>query len=53
MNYLIVPIDSAPFYTNWFTAENNFVDGMIVFNLLNGTHTKDGVMWPITQTDNL
>lgn len=53
MNYLIVPIDSHPTYTRNFDIENDFEDGMIVFDLNNGKHTKDGVTWVKTQIENL
>lgn len=53
MNFLIVPIDSHPTYTRNFNAADHFEDGMIVFNLNNGKHTKDGITWVRTQINNL
>lgn len=55
MNYLITTIDSEPFFTNWFDAENHFnADiGMIVYNLLSGKYTKDGINWNIIEEDHL
>ncbi len=53
MNYLVLPETLDPFYTNWFDAENNFVDGMVVFNLLNHTYTTDGINWYKVKQDHL
>lgn len=53
MNYLIVIKNSEPFYTNWFDAQNNFAEGMIVFNLLNHTYTTNGKEWHEIKEDNL
>ena len=44
MNYLIIH-DGVPFYTNWFDTDNNFVDGMVVINLIRGMYTKNGYHW--------
>jgi len=44
MQYLIVEHEKEPFFTNWFSVENNYVDGMIVFD----THIDkyyDGSEW--------
>lgn len=49
MNYLIYH-QGTPFYTNWFDAENNFIEGMVVFDLLKDLFTTNGTTWlPITQ----
>ena len=53
MNYLIVINSHEPFYTNWFDAENNWIEGMIVFNLLNHTWTSDGKTWHEIKQDHL
>ena len=45
MTDLVTHPDFTPFYTNWFDAENNFSDGMVVYNLLSGRFTKDGKTW--------
>lgn len=44
MNYLILHKGEA-FYTNWFDADNNYVDGMVVFNLLTDMYTINGFNW--------
>ena len=53
MNYLIILDDHKPFYTNWFDAENNFVDGMVVFNLLSDKYTTNGKDWYDIEQDHL
>ena len=45
MRYLIVPKDQPPFFTSWFDVENNYSEGMIVFDLDFQTYTSDGVFW--------
>lgn len=52
MNYLILHNNSA-FYTNWFDAENNYVEGMTVFNLISDKYTVDGKTWLKIEEDNL
>lgn len=52
MNYLIYH-DNTAFYTNWFDAENNYVAGMVVFNLLSGKFTEDGINWKDITQDHL
>ena len=52
MNYLIIGAGD-PFYTNWFDYENNYVPGMIIFNLLTAKHTEDGINWKDTTQDHL
>lgn len=52
MNYLILHNNEA-FYTNWFEAENNYVEGMVVFNLLSDKYTIDGINWIKIEEDSL
>ncbi len=52
MNYLILR-DGEAFYTNWFDYENNYNDGMVVFNLLTDTYTTDGINWKEIEQDHL
>ena len=52
MNYLIIH-NGEPFYTDWFMAENNFVQGMIVINLRQAEYTIDGTTWIQIKQDNL
>lgn len=52
MNYLILYNNSA-FYTNWFDAENNYLEGMTVFNLISDKYTVDGKTWLKISEDHL
>lgn len=45
MRYLVTHPDFIPFFTNWFDAENNFTDGMVVYNLVSRKFTIDGRAW--------
>lgn len=53
MKYLITHPDFLPFFTNWFDAENNFTEGMVVYNLMAGTFTTDGIIWVEIEEDSL
>lgn len=44
MRYIVLK-DHDIFYTDWFSAENNYVDGMTVIDLLQNLVTYDGKMW--------
>jgi len=53
MIYLILHEQSA-FYTNWYDRENNYIEGMVVFNLYTGLYTFDGGLnWIEIQEDSL
>ena len=39
--YLIIH-DGNPFYTNLYKYENNYVDGMVVIDILNHKYSSDG-----------
>lgn len=52
MNYLIL-INGDAFYTNWFDVENNYIDGMVVFNILSDSFTTDGQTWKEINEDSL
>jgi len=52
MNYLIIYMNRA-FYTNWFDAENNFMEGMIIVNQLTGKISFDGIEWNEITQDHL
>lgn len=55
MRYLIYFKDGLndPFYTEWYNYENNYIEGMIVFDLVNFIWTTDGKTWKETAIDNL
>ena len=52
MNYLIY-YQGESFYTNWFDSENNYITGMIVWNLLSHTVTYNGKDWFEIKQDHL
>ena len=46
MKYLVTFNDGKePFLTKWFDYENNFIEGMIIFDLNKGIYTIDGINW--------
>lgn len=47
--YLIIPVDSHPFFTDLFEYENYYQKGMIVFNMNTFELTKDGIQWEIIE----
>lgn len=53
MNYLVTIEGQSPFFTNWFTIENHYTEGMIVYDLINFTHCYDGKNWINVETDHL
>ena len=50
--YLIIPKKQPPFYTNYFSIENNFVDGMKVIDLHNDMFYIGGD-WKLIEYDTL
>jgi hypothetical protein len=53
MQYLITLEDTEPFLTKWFEAENNFIAGMTVYDLINHCYTADGIIWLKIELDHL
>ena len=53
MNYIIIPKDSEPFITDYYTDENCFIEGMTVINLNTGEYTQDGKEWKELEQDHL
>lgn len=53
MNYLIIGKDFEPFLTNWYGFENNYNEGMTIFNLLASTYSTDGFTWKEIEIDHL
>ena len=45
MRYLVQPQDEPPLFTEWFTVENCYAEGMIVYDLSNNLYTTDGKRW--------
>jgi hypothetical protein len=52
MTYLIIYKNTAS-YTNWYDYENNYIEGMIVVNLLSDKFTIDGINWNEVKQDHL
>ena len=52
MKYLII-FEGEVFYTKWFDAENNFVNGMTVIDLEMHIYTMNGEKWFDIQQDHL
>ena len=42
MKYLITSPEQEPFITNWYSFENNFIEGMIIYDLQNWTYSTNG-----------
>mgnify|MGYP003425763136 FL=1 len=55
MRYLITMTEEPPFFTNWFSYENNWADGtgMVVYDLFQSLYTTDGKTWEPVETDEL
>lgn len=53
MNYLIPQEGHEPFLTNWYDYENNYNEGMVIYNLLSGTYSTDGITFKEIQEDYL
>lgn len=52
MRYLIY-FDGNAFYTNWYDYENNYTDGLIVFDLETDKFTSNGKDWEEIEEDHL
>jgi hypothetical protein len=52
MTYLIY-YQGDSFYTNWFSIDNNYMAGMIVWNLIDHIVTYNGVDWVDIKQDHL
>jgi hypothetical protein len=53
MRYLVTQEGMPPMYTKWFHAENNFVNGMVVYDLREHLYTTDGHTWQDIRFDHL
>lgn len=55
MRYLITFNDDRvkPFFTDWFEPENNFVDGMTIFDMYAFKYSTDGNNWKEIMHDHL
>lgn len=55
MRYLVTHPGHEPFLTKWFDYENNWIDGMIVYDLSLPvpSYTIDGKIWLALTVDHL
>lgn len=53
MRYLITQPNQHPFLTDWYSFENNYVPGMIVYDLARFMYTPDGFNWISIKQDHL
>jgi len=53
MRYLITIPDLEPFLTNWYSFENNYVSGMVIYDLYNSTYSTDGETFTPLKEDSL
>lgn len=51
--YLIIINGSVPFLTHWYDFENNYEEGMTVYDFRKMMYTSDGVNWNQIQRDSL
>lgn len=52
MRYIIIN-NGLVSYTKWFEAENHFIDGMIIIDLVEDKFTTDGITWQNIEFDHL
>lgn len=52
MRYLILH-DGDAFYTECFSLKNNYLPGMVAFDLTRGVFTSDGKSWSEINIDHL
>ena len=53
MQYLIIPKEGQPFLTKWYDYNNNYTEGMMVYDLDNFCYTTDGKTWNDLPIDHL
>ena len=53
MDYLITEKGKSPIFTNWYDYENNYNEGMVVYDLINCKYTIDGINWIEIEIDHL
>jgi hypothetical protein len=53
--FLITSVDGniKPSFTNYYSYENNYEQGMIVYDLFKGEYTLDGINWFEIMEDHL
>ncbi len=53
MRYLITIPNEAPFLTNWYSFENNYIQGMVIYDLNKLTYSTDGKRFVVIDFDHL
>jgi hypothetical protein len=53
MRYLITHPDHKPFITHWFDPENNWIEGQIVYDLIECKYMAVRYTWEHTTIDSL
>lgn len=55
MRYLITYKDESakPFMTNWYDFENNYSEGMVVYDFIRLLYTSNGTEWKELYEDHL
>lgn len=53
MRYLVTLEGWEPFMTDWFDPENNYLPGMVVYDLIDMVYTADGHNWKRITKDHL
>lgn len=56
MNMFIIippPEQGKPFFTEWFSLENNYIPGLIAINIISKEITTDGETWQKLEEDHL
>ncbi len=53
MRYIVIPKEGEPFTTEWFDAENNFIEGSTVIDTERYQYMNDGNTWKSLNFDHL
>ena len=51
--YLVITKEDAPFFTNTFDLENNYIEDTVVIDLINKLYTRDNHYWHKIDIDHL
>ena len=53
MRYLVTTSMHEPFFTDYFSIENNFCEGMVVYDIAFGVYYDGGEKWKEISLDHL
>ena len=53
MRYLITHPEHQPFFSQWFEYNNHYIEGMIIYDLMDKSYSKDGIIWIGIEIDHL